>query len=195
MTSKAVPWSSWLLTVAALLLACGTLLPAAAQDAAASATSSPSNVTTSTSSPSNATAGPMPAYANASLPAFQAVRACVPFTLLLQPNKNLTAGSNDSSTGEHQADARTHSGRQAAQEGRLPWGPLTTAVGCCRRAACTLKLCPDHSGKARACTQSQLALLYGASQTLCAQAACTYLPVTSPPPLQVASSTSLQTTR
>jgi hypothetical protein len=131
MTSKAARPSSWLLPVAALLLACGTLLPAAAQDAGASPTSSPSNVTTSTST-TNATAGPMPAYANASLPSFQAVRACVPFTLLLQPNKNLTAGSNGSDTGEGPGmiPALTVSGKQALHGAASTAGSLPLPLSC-----------------------------------------------------------------
>ena len=63
--------------------------------------SSSSNSTTAAeqANSSSLPVAPMPAYANATLPSFSAVRACMPFTLLVQPNKNVTPGSNDTGTG------------------------------------------------------------------------------------------------
>ncbi len=59
------------------------------------------NATTTAAQQANTSslAPPMPAYANATLPSFSAVRACMPFTLLVQPNKNVTPGANDTGTG------------------------------------------------------------------------------------------------
>jgi hypothetical protein len=82
--ASAPPPSVLLLSVVLLALAAAS--PASAQATMNNATA-PGNNTSSQA--------PLPAYANATLPRFSAVRACVPFTLLVQPNKNVTAGSNE----------------------------------------------------------------------------------------------------